>query len=136
MAKFICITQHSSLQSFTGPSGESYTSLRGRSFIVSSEQDIKYFEKNHRFEKEGLVKKIIAKATGKKPKVSVTDEEAEALDEFLEETSMSKKGKEEVKKFYGGLSKVTQEYLAGNQFEELPKTQAKKLIKALESRED
>jgi hypothetical protein len=57
MAKFLCVTQIQNMANYSGPSGVSYTSLRGIPFNVISEIDVAYFDKKKQFEKVGFFKK-------------------------------------------------------------------------------
>jgi hypothetical protein len=125
MTDYKCITQHDSITSFTGPSGTMYLSEKGRCFRVESEVDKVYFDNNHRFEKQGAIKKLVEAII---PQKTVVDED---LEFFLEKVRVNKKIRESVKRLYKTKKELVDEYIAGGIFDKLEKAHAKKLISAI-----
>ena len=116
MTKFICVTQMSSLASFTAPSGLNYQSTRGVSFEVTEPIDIAYFEKKRQFEKVGFFKK---------PKVEEkTAIEEDNLKSTLDEINdLSNTSKAKILSAYDLVSQVKDDLETNKQRFDIPEKQ-------------
>jgi len=132
MTQFICNTQHASIQLFTAPSGMNYTSLKGLPFNVSNKKDAQHFSDNYRFDKVGVVQRVVQAIAPRTVKPSATEEQEGDLDKFMSEMKMSDKSKETVKKLYASVPNLYAEFVAGATFPVIPKKHAKELKDALE----
>lgn len=96
MVKFIFITLQNRTGTYMGPSGVTYSITKDVPFEVTNALDIEFFDKNHRFERAGLLKSTVPKA------VNVLSEE-ESVKVLYEELVGIKGVSEDVAKL---LSKV------------------------------
>ncbi len=137
MTRFVCITQHSDTLGIRGPSGFTYSSVQGLAFEVKEQLDIDYFKKQpKRFKIETIVERVAKKVVPTKPTASATGQEEKELEEFMEQASISKAGKEKIKKFYGSVNGLHAEHIAGQTFRILHQRDSKRLLIALEQQND
>lgn len=124
--KFVCVTQMDGSNVYTGPSGTQYTSYLGESFNVENSDDIAFFEKNKRFEVEGLFKKPKVQ----KPRVSDLAEE-------LKDLGLSNKSMDTLVSAYETLEILRSQVLSGNDLTgDISKTDAEKVRKFIIPNED
>lgn len=104
MAHFRCTTQVNGLLGLNGPSGKSYESHLGLSFVVEDPLDIEYFKNKRQFEEVGLIARVLEKP-GKTPH--------EILEEYLKKAKVSKQGVEEILARYPDVETFQSEVKSG-----------------------
>lgn len=116
MAEFRLKTQTLHMQSITGPSGQKYESLQGYFFKVENALDIKYFEKNPRYEKQGLLKK--------KPVLKKKDVDELLIDKLEKLKGVTRKTAEKVADIYLSRQKLYEAVQSGDLDPSIPTKQA------------
>ena len=118
--KFICITQENHLTAFIGPSGNSYTSMKGEPFEVHLPVDIEFFKKKKQMEEWTLFNK---------PKIEKNNGSAENLLKVLKSLGISKKSVATLSHVYNDEDVLRTKIEGGIDLtEEISKTDAKKVV--------
>lgn len=86
MAEFIFLTNSADTTTFDGPSGFRYQIVRRNPFVVKNKMDVEFFSNNKRFEKIGLVKKLLMKPDLQKNPDMILEDELKTIKGLSEET--------------------------------------------------
>jgi hypothetical protein len=136
LANYICETQISGIQSFTGPSGQSYVSQKDQAFNVADKEDQKFFNDNPRFKKVG---KRGAKKAAEAAAADNVDQEPH-LDEFrgwLKNLNLKQKEIDTIVESFESLDNLRVEITGGTDLTQvLSKKLADKIYKAIEEGEE
>lgn len=107
--KFVCTTQKSRMQGFTGPSGFKYVSILGRAFDVPNKDDQEYFDANPRFIRHNLANKVAGKIPSEK-----LPEEEELFNWCVEKAGISKAAAERIAQRYGNFDALKDHVVDGD----------------------